>query len=113
LQLRVNLRAFSSEVDTGSREENASKQEREPPFRFNRNGKGSSDPLLKAKADAVSVICPVKPTFGGENDAISARICDSHFDRDGAFGDFGFVWFTGARSHMRQRRAKMSRSSED
>src|SRR5258708_12824400 len=35
-------RAFSSEVDTGSREENASKQEREPPFRFNRNGKGSS-----------------------------------------------------------------------
>jgi len=35
------LRAFSSEVDTGSREENASKQEREPPFRFNRNGKGS------------------------------------------------------------------------
>jgi hypothetical protein len=29
-------------VDTGSREENASNKEVEPPFRFNRNGKGSS-----------------------------------------------------------------------
>jgi hypothetical protein len=28
-------------VDTGSREENASNKEIEPPFRFNRNGKGS------------------------------------------------------------------------
>jgi hypothetical protein len=27
-------------VDTGSREENASNKEVEPPFRFNRNGKG-------------------------------------------------------------------------
>ena len=36
------LRAFSSEVDTGSREENASKQKHRAPFRFNRNGKGSS-----------------------------------------------------------------------
>jgi hypothetical protein len=64
-------------------------------------------PLLKAKPHAVSVICPVKPTFGGENDAISARISDSHFDRNGAFGDFNSVWFTGTCSHMRQRRAKM------
>jgi hypothetical protein len=40
-------RAFSSEVDTGSREENASKQEREPPFRFNRNGKGSGRPVQR------------------------------------------------------------------
>jgi hypothetical protein len=29
-------------VDTGSREENASKQKDRAPFRFNRNGKGSS-----------------------------------------------------------------------
>jgi hypothetical protein len=36
-------RAFSSEVDTGSREENASKQKDRARFRFNRNGKGSSD----------------------------------------------------------------------
>jgi hypothetical protein len=34
--------AFSGEVDTGSREENASKQESRAPFRFSRNGKGSS-----------------------------------------------------------------------
>src|SRR3954465_912422 len=34
-------RAFSSEVDTGSREENASKQKDRAPFRFHRNGKGS------------------------------------------------------------------------
>jgi hypothetical protein len=35
-------RAFSSEVDTGSREENASKQKPRAPFRFHRNGKGST-----------------------------------------------------------------------
>ncbi len=34
--------AFSSEVDTGSREENASNNEVEPPFRLHRNGKGSN-----------------------------------------------------------------------
>src|SRR5664279_2192611 len=38
----INRRAFSSEVGTGSREENASNKEVEPPFRFHRNGKGSS-----------------------------------------------------------------------
>jgi acyltransferase-like protein len=36
-------RAFSSEVDPGSREENASKEESRVPFRFNRNGKGSRE----------------------------------------------------------------------
>jgi hypothetical protein len=36
-----SLRAFSSEVDTGSRQENASNIETELPFRFNRNGRGS------------------------------------------------------------------------
>src|SRR5260370_18715220 len=35
-------RAFSSEVDPGSRQENASKQETRAPFQFNRNGKGAS-----------------------------------------------------------------------
>jgi hypothetical protein len=34
-------KAFSSEVDTGSRHENASNQKSRAPFRFNRNGKGS------------------------------------------------------------------------
>ena len=34
-------RAFSSEVETGSRQENASNRESGAPFQFNRNGKGS------------------------------------------------------------------------
>jgi MFS family permease len=37
----MDARVFSSEVDTGSREENASKQESGAPFRFYRNEKGS------------------------------------------------------------------------
>jgi hypothetical protein len=37
--------AFSSEVETGSRQENASNQESRAPFRFDRNGKGSSHAL--------------------------------------------------------------------
>jgi len=39
-------RAFSSEMDTGSRQENASNQESRAPFRFHRNGKGSSGRAL-------------------------------------------------------------------
>ena len=35
------MRAFSSEVDTGSPQENASNKDIEPPFRFHRNGNGS------------------------------------------------------------------------
>ena len=38
---RFLTKAFSSEVDTGSREENASKRKDRAPFRFNRNGNGS------------------------------------------------------------------------
>src|SRR5882757_4071698 len=37
----ITTRAFSSEVETGSRKENTSKQESGAPFRFHRNGKGS------------------------------------------------------------------------
>jgi hypothetical protein len=36
-------KAFSSEVGTGSREENASNQESRAPFRFDRNGKSSTE----------------------------------------------------------------------
>ncbi|PJG51362.1 hypothetical protein CVM73_31385 [Bradyrhizobium forestalis] len=36
--LPKSIRAFSSEVDTGSHEENASKCESNAPFRFHRNG---------------------------------------------------------------------------
>jgi hypothetical protein len=38
---RRTAKAFSSEVETGSRQENASYQESRAPSRFNRNGKGS------------------------------------------------------------------------
>jgi hypothetical protein len=39
-QLR-RFRAFSSEVDTGSRQENASNKKSRAPLRFHRSGKGS------------------------------------------------------------------------
>ncbi|MTV13733.1 MULTISPECIES: UPF0280 family protein [Bradyrhizobium] len=44
-------RAFSSEVDTGSRTENASKQESGAPFRFHRNGNGSRLPQIALLPD--------------------------------------------------------------
>src|SRR5665647_3734313 len=50
-------RASSSEVDTGSRQENASNQEAGAPFRFNRNGKGSShSPDARAAPPRLSLI---------------------------------------------------------
>src|SRR5579863_3998116 len=42
-------KAFSSEVKTGSRQENASNQQSRAPFRFNRNGKGSSVTAARPK----------------------------------------------------------------
>jgi AcrR family transcriptional regulator len=45
--------AFSSEVNAGSHEENASKQESELPFRFNRNGKDSKRQPLATHLDQV------------------------------------------------------------
>src|SRR5258705_7027375 len=44
--LMSNTKAFSSEVGTGSREENASNKESRAPFRSCRNGKGSSNRFL-------------------------------------------------------------------
>jgi hypothetical protein len=61
------IRAFSSEslprtrsgVDAGSRQENASNKEIEPPFRVNRNGKGSgTDGALPDGVTAWSSSCP-------------------------------------------------------
>src|ERR1700693_288014 len=44
-------KAFSSEVETGSRQENASNQESRAPFRFNRNGKAlARDPSIERAA---------------------------------------------------------------
>ena len=42
MPLDLPPRAFSSKVDTGLRRENATRQKDRAPFRFNRNGKGSS-----------------------------------------------------------------------
>jgi hypothetical protein len=71
-------RAFSSEVDTGSREENASKQEIEP-FRFNRNGKGlESHGVRQLLANALYVVLgdtvtsARKPEIGGRPAAVAA-----------------------------------------
>src|SRR6202140_1749066 len=41
-----NTKAFSSEVASGSRQENASNKESRAPFRSDRNGKGSSNRFL-------------------------------------------------------------------
>ena len=49
-------RAFSSEVDAGSREENASKQESGAPFRFNRNGKSSGAPRFASTVLACAAL---------------------------------------------------------
>src|SRR5258707_8485529 len=59
--------AFSSEVDTGSREENASKQNDRAPFRFNRNGKGSSGNLAPAPCLARRPRLELAPTAGSRN----------------------------------------------
>src|SRR5271154_2969721 len=50
-----SARAFSSEVDTGSREENASKQNPCAPFQFHWNGKGSRvTPAVQLKCSVCS-----------------------------------------------------------
>ena len=60
-------KAFSSEVDTGSRQENASNQESGAPFRFNRNGNGSRGnagfTLIEALV-ALAIIAAVLSSIG-------------------------------------------------
>jgi TorA-specific chaperone len=76
---KPNTRAFSSEVDTGSRKENASNQESRAPFRFNRNGKSSSavwrwlSAIFAAPLDDNALaICHAHVAFGAaaENSAL-------------------------------------------
>src|SRR5882757_1631641 len=43
-------KAFSSEVETGSRRENASNQEARAPFRFNRNGGFGANTALASRS---------------------------------------------------------------
>jgi len=54
------IRAFSSEVATGSRQENASNEESRAPFRFYRNGKGSVA-RAKLRGDRRTAAC--KPRY--------------------------------------------------
>src|SRR6202048_1013077 len=61
LRCRV-IRAFSSEVETGARQENASNQESRAPFRFNRNGKGSREQGRRGRACSVRAMLSV-PTL--------------------------------------------------
>jgi hypothetical protein len=49
------IKAFSSEVETGSRQENASEQESRAPLRFDRSGKGSRQRLQLKRADTLKV----------------------------------------------------------
>jgi 23S rRNA (uracil1939-C5)-methyltransferase len=107
ITLHARMRAFSSEVETGSRQENASNQESRAPFRFNRNGKGSGthdvlrigfaaanshdivpvdrcpilDPGLDGALDAAWAIAePLKPT--GKPLDIQLTATDSGLDVD-------------------------------
>jgi tungstate transport system ATP-binding protein len=67
--MRAPSKAFSSEVETGSRQENASNQESGAPFRFNRNGNGSSDlPLVldevSLRAGSTAILDRLSLTIG-------------------------------------------------
>ena len=93
--MKPGIRAFSSEVETGSRQENASNQESGAPFRFHRNGKGSSvwpsiviavafvAGIVSARAQdypsrSITVIVPFPP--GGASDVV-ARIVTNQMSR--------------------------------
>ena len=54
-------RAFSSEVDAGSRQENASNQKSGAPIRFNRNGKGSSISRWSGTLSVCAIIAVIRP----------------------------------------------------
>ena len=47
--MTLSTRVFSSEMEAGSRQENASNQESRAPFRFYRNGKGSNSPSARRR----------------------------------------------------------------
>ena len=112
-------RAFSSEVGTGSREENASKQKTRAPFRFDRNGKGSISSADRARGrgmtasdsrhipvlgrEAVDLLAPrdggvyVDATFGAGGysrmilDVAGARVIGIDRDRSAIAGGFDLV----------------------
>jgi len=72
-------RAFSSEADTGSHKENPSNQESRAPFQFNRSGKGSGRPWLRALVGLLLAACIVaaalvsQSSYGGRARLVIAR----------------------------------------
>jgi DNA-binding transcriptional MerR regulator len=64
-------KAFSSEVATGSRVENASTKEIEPPFRFNRNGGSAELARLLRPTTGFSVAFDLPWPWGGERFELS------------------------------------------
>jgi len=59
--MMVDNRAFSSEVETGSRRENASNQKSGVPRRFNRNGKGSSISRWSGALGVCAIVAIIRP----------------------------------------------------
>jgi hypothetical protein len=72
--------AFSSEVDAGSRQENASKQESRAPFRFNRNGKGSSEKLGLNESGESGDKCVRRRWLGGLDKSDLSHFLDGSQD---------------------------------
>jgi heme oxygenase (biliverdin-IX-beta and delta-forming) len=90
-------RAFSSEVDTDSREENASKQESRAPFRFDRNGKGSSLDI-HTRAEALGALYVL------EGSSLGGRVILKELKRRGAsLAGLGFLDPYGADTGKRWR----------
>jgi hypothetical protein len=67
-------RAFSSEVGTGSRQENASNQKFRAPFRFHRNGRGS--PLQRARV-ILRISCNRARQYSRYNRSMRFHMIDS------------------------------------
>jgi hypothetical protein len=59
--MMADNRAFCSEVETGSRRENASNQKSGVPRRFNRNGKGSSISRWSGALGVCAIVAIIRP----------------------------------------------------
>jgi hypothetical protein len=64
LMVKADIRAFSSEVEIGSREENASNKGVQPPFRFNRTFLPIALLQTPAKYDLIAAAQPSRKITG-------------------------------------------------
>jgi len=109
---RSTLRAFSSEslprtrsgAGAGSRQENASNKEIEPPFRFNRNGKGSRPAISAIALAAVafgSMVVVMPDATSAEIPAIASRQrAEKKTFTDSEIADGFFKTAFGAEYHL-------------